>query len=84
MKHLHLDDASLVSLDTGALAGNLGGENQVLQELLMDRSKSARARALLLDTRVAGGLGHDAALTNEDNVAVGELLLELASESAMG
>jgi hypothetical protein len=37
----------------------------------------------LLLARVASGLGHDATLSNEQDVAVRELLLELASESLL-
>ena len=49
----------------------------------MDGGESAGAGAHLLGTGSAGGLGHDAALSNEDNVAVRELLLELTGEAAL-
>lgn len=49
----------------------------------MDRGESAGTGAHLLGTGGAGGLGHDAALGNKDNVAVRELLLELTGESTI-
>jgi hypothetical protein len=82
-EYVHLDDLLLVSLDTGALAGDLGGVDQVLEELLVDGGEGAGAGAHLLGTGSAGGLGHDAALGNEDDVAVRELLLELTGESIL-
>ena len=49
----------------------------------MDSSQSAGSWARLLLARVASGLGHDAALSNEENVTVRELLLELTGESLL-
>lgn len=49
----------------------------------MDSSQSAGSWARLLLARVASGLGHDAALSDEENVAVRELLLELTGESLL-
>jgi hypothetical protein len=46
--------------------------------------EGARTRALLLDARDASRLAHHAALADEDDVTVGELLLELTSEAAQG
>jgi len=57
-------------------------EDEVLKDLLVNLLEGARARALLLDARAAGRLAHHAALADEDDVAVRELLLELAGEAA--
>ena len=46
--------------------------------------EGARARALLLDARDAGGLAHHAALADENDVAIRKLLLELAGEAFEG
>lgn len=43
----------------------------------MNLLEGARTGALLLDARDTGGLAHHAALADEDDVTVGELLLEL-------
>ena len=57
-------------------------EDEVLKDLLVNLLEGARTGALLLDARAAGGLAHHAALADEDDVAVRELLLELAGEAA--
>ena len=57
-------------------------EDEVLKDLLVNLLEGARARALLLDARAAGRLAHHAALADEDDVAVRELLLELAGKAA--
>lgn len=62
-----------VGRDAGPLAGDLRGEDEVLEDLLVDDGKGPRAGALLLDARVAGRLAEHAALSKEDDVAVGEL-----------
>ena len=50
----------------------------------MNIGEGARTGTLLLDARPTSGLGQHAALGNEDNVTVGELLLKLARQpSAM-
>lgn len=61
-----------------------GGVDEVLKDLLVDLLERARAGALLLDARDTGRLAHHAALADEDDVAVRELLLELASEAGLG
>ena len=47
----------------------------------MNGSQGAGTGAHLLGTGSTGRLGHDAALSQEDNVAIRELLLELTGES---
>ncbi len=49
----------------------------------MDLLEGTRAGALLLDARDAGRLAHHAALSDEEDMAVGELLLELAGEATL-
>lgn len=69
-----------------ALAGDLGGEDEVLEGLLVDGGEGARAGALLaeLGARLARLLGEDAALSDEDDELVGKLLLKLTGEAGVG
>lgn len=69
--------------DAGAAAGDLGGEDKVVEGGVLDGRESARAGALLaeLGVRLARLLGEDAALADEDDVLVAELLLELTGEA---
>jgi hypothetical protein len=83
MMYLHLDGLGTVDLDAGSLTNNLSGVDEVIQDLLVDSSQSARSGTGLLLARVASGLGHDATLSNEKDVAVRELLLELAGKSLL-
>ena len=48
----------------------------------MHAGESARAGSLLLHSRRAGGLAQDSALGHKDDMAIRELLLELASKPA--
>jgi hypothetical protein len=81
--NLHLDGLGTVNLNAGSLTNDLGGVDEVIQDLLVDSSKSAGSWASLLLAGVASRLGHDTALSNEENVAVRELLLELTGESLL-
>ena len=47
----------------------------------MDASQGAATGPLLLDTGVTGGFAQHPALGNENDMAIGELLLEFAGES---
>lgn len=47
----------------------------------MDSGEGAAARSLLPCTRITGLLSEDAALSDENNVPVGELFLQLTSQS---
>lgn len=76
-----LDQAAAVRGDTGALASDLRGVNEVLEDRLVHGGEGARVRTGLLVTVLAAGLAEDAALADEDNVAVRELLLELTGET---
>ena len=76
-----LDQAAAVSGNTRALASDLRGVNQVLEDRLVHGGQSARVRSGLLVAVLAAGLAKDAALADENNVAVRELLLELTGET---
>ena len=52
-------------------------EDEVLEGALVNLLEGARAGAGLLGARAAGLLAHHAALADEDDVTVRELLLEL-------
>jgi hypothetical protein len=76
-----LDDLVAVLLGADALANDQGGEDKVLQDGIVDSGQSARTGALLLDTGTTTWRRKNAALRDEHNVTVGELLLELTSEA---
>lgn len=82
-----LEGLGAVLLGAGALADNLDGVDEVGEDGVVDSGQSARAGALLGlgGARVGGalGAGQDAALSHEENVAVGELLLELAGKTGL-
>lgn len=83
-----LEGLGAVLLGAGALADNLDGVDEVGEDGVVDSGQSARAGALLGlgGARVNGalGAGQDAALSHEEDVAVGELLLELAGQTGGG
>jgi hypothetical protein len=56
------------------------GEDEVVKDRVVDSFESTRARALLLLAGRASWLANHTALSDEDNVAVRELLLELTGE----
>lgn len=80
-----LEGLGAVLLGAGALANNLDGVDEVSEDGVVDSGQSAGAGALLglVGARVDGalGAGQDAALSNEENVAVGELLLKLTGQT---
>lgn len=82
-----LEGLGTVLLGAGALTDNLDGVDEVGEDGVVDGGQSARAGALLVlgGARVGGalGAGQDAALGHEENVAVGELLLELAGKTSL-
>jgi hypothetical protein len=77
----NLDNLVAVLLRTYTLADDLGGVDKITKDSVMDGGESPTARTLLLDARAATRKREDATLSNEDDVAVGELLLELTGES---
>lgn len=83
-----LQGLGAILLGTSALANDLDGVDEVGQDGLVDSGQSARTGALLglVGARGDGalGAGQDAALSNEEDVAVRELLLELAGQTVGG
>lgn len=80
-----LEELAAVLLGAEALADDVDGVDKVGQDGVVDGSEGPRARALLLESvaRAGGalGAGEDAARGQEDDVAVRELLLELAGQA---
>ena len=80
-----LESLAAVLLGADTLADDLDGVNEVVEDGVVDSGQGARARTLLL--LVGAGVdralraGQDAALSNKEDVAVGELLLELTGQS---
>ena len=82
-----LEELAAVLLGADALADNLNGVGEVSEDGVVDGSESARTGALLL-LGVAGagralGAGQDAARGEDQDVAVGELLLELTGQAGV-
>jgi hypothetical protein len=63
-----------------ALTDDLRWENEILENLLVDIRQSPATRPLLFDARRACRFAEDTALGHENDMAVGELLLKLASK----
>jgi len=82
-----LEDLGVVLLGAEALADNLDGVDEIAEDGVVDGSQGARARALLLlgvaSTGRAFGAGQDAARGEDDDVAVGERLLELTGQALL-
>ena len=80
-----LDGLAAVLLGADALADDLNGVDQVVEDGVVDSGQSTRARALLVlvGARVDGalGAGENPALSDEEDVAVRELLLELTGQA---
>lgn len=79
--HSHADQLGAVSRNTGPLADDLGREHEVLEDLLVNGGEGAGAGTLLADDGVTRRLAEHATLGKEDDVTVGELLLELTGKS---
>lgn len=83
----HLHGLGSVLLGADAAADDLNGVDQVGEDGVVDGGEGTRPRALLLlvGARVDGALraGEDAALSDEEDVAVGELLFEFTGQAAL-
>lgn len=81
----NLGGLAAVLLGADTLADDLDGIDEVGQDGVVDGGQSTRARTLLglVGARVDGtlGAGKNAALSDEQDVAVGELLLELTGKA---
>ena len=80
-----LEDLGVVLLGADALADDLDGVDEVGQDGVVDSGESSRLGTLLglVGARAVGalGAGENAAGSNDQDVAVGELLLELTGET---
>lgn len=83
-----LEGLGAVLLGAEALADNLDGVDEIRQDGIVHSGQSARTGALLLlgVARAGGalGAGQDAARGQDEDVAVRELLLQLAGEAGGG
>jgi hypothetical protein len=81
---VNLKDTTSINLASGALSGDLGGVDNVLEDGILDGSQGTRAGAQslgLLGTGIA--LSKDVTLGNNDEVFSRELLLQLADEASL-
>ena len=83
-----LEGLGAVLLGAETLADNLDGVDEVGQDSIVDSSQRARTGALLglvvAGTAGALGAGQDAARGQDQDVAVGELLLQLTGQAVEG
>jgi len=66
--------------DSCPLANDFGRVDQVFEDLLVHRREGSATRTLLLDAGSARRLAQHPALSDEDDVPVGELLLQLTGQ----
>ena len=78
------DELATVNTDTGPLANNLGREDEVLEDLLVDGGQCSGSGSLLAELLLSGFLSEHSSLGNEDDVSVRELLLEFSGKSVGG
>lgn len=79
---LHSQKLGTIYGNAGALSNDIGGENEILEDLVMDSGESAVARPFLSCTRFSGLFSKNSALSNKDNVPIRKLLLQLPCQSA--
>jgi hypothetical protein len=82
-RSVHFDEPGAIDLNAGALANDLGGEDEVLKDGAVDSGEGPGGGAGLLQGPGASGLLEDAALGNEDDVLSAELLLQLTDEPGL-
>lgn len=80
---MHLNQLGAVELDTDTLANDFSREDKILQDGIVDSGQSAGAWTLLFQriARLAGRLGQNLALTDDNNVLARELLLQFAHQN---
>lgn len=66
-----------------SLTGDLGREHQVLQDLVVHSGQGSGSWSLLELSGLSSWLWQDSSLSQEHNVSVWELLLELSSQSGL-
>lgn len=82
--NVHFDKSGSVDAIPRPLANDLCRVDEVLKYLLMHAGEGAAERPELLALGgIAGRFGDDPSLSDEDNMAVGELLLHLSSEPVL-
>jgi hypothetical protein len=74
------DQLATVSSDPSPLSDDLGRVYEVLEDLLVNDGESAGTRTLLTDLGVTGWFAEHSTLSEEDDVTVRELFLELTGE----
>lgn len=77
---VHFEEFRSVNGNSCPLSNNFTGLHKILEDLVMDGGEGTAAGALLHNTGSTSGLAQDSALANEDDMAVGELLLELSGQ----
>lgn len=77
----HFHQLRTIDANTGALSNNVGGIDEIFEDLVMDISQSAGPWSLLLDARGTSGLGKGTSLGNKDDMAIRELLLQLPCQA---
>jgi hypothetical protein len=75
-----LEGLGTVNLLAESLANDFGRENHVVQNGIVDGSQGARSGTRLLTVVATARNSQDAALGNENNVTVRELLLKLTGD----
>ena len=81
---MDLEEPGAVQLDPDPLADDLGGVDEVVEDGGVHGHEGAGAGPLLLQhVSLAGRLGEDPALGDEDDMLAGELLLELADQAGL-
>ena len=79
----NLLDLGATNQVSDSLANNLGRENQVFQDLVVDSSQGSGSWSLLELLGLSGWLWQDSSLSQENNVSVWELLLQLSGQSGL-
>lgn len=80
---VHLDQLLAVQLDADALADDLRGEHEILEDGVVHRGQGSGAWPLLFQRvpRLALGLRQDLALADEHDLLAAELLLQLTDHT---
>ena len=78
---VYLEDSASIDFASSSLSLDLGGENNVIQNGILDSCESATSRPDTLGSVISRkGLPENGALANHNHVAATELLFELARE----
>ena len=78
---MNLEESGSIQTDPGPLSNDFSRVNEVVQDSVVDRDQGPGDGTLLLQlVGLAGGLLEDPALSDEDDVATGKLLLQFTDE----